>query len=324
VIKVLERAGTTYRMGIDWGLASACFLAFGVVPDAGDGTTSEENVAEARKMSTPFDDYLQIALKKVQGVQPEAVQAARDKLAKGEPLDQEALEAHPLFYDGYFGKDEAWRKIDDEWLAPVGAFGLQLDNKTNNTSLAFALELGPIGEGKVLLFPGDAQVGNWLSWFGPVDVKGASDPVGKTLSWNTGGKAVTTEDLLRRTVLYKVGHHGSHNATLTARDQKPSGLSLMGSEDGTKEFVAMIPIDEFVARNKAGYGDMPLSKIVEELLRRTAGKVMRNDEDAVHTAKETPVLNGKDFEENVPRPLPRFVGKRKTGLFIEYTIRSSD
>ena len=40
-------------------------------------------------------------------------------------------------------------------------FALKIDNDVNNTSLALALELA---DKRVLLFPGDAQVGNWLSW----------------------------------------------------------------------------------------------------------------------------------------------------------------
>ena len=39
---------------------------------------------------------------------------------------------------------------------------LQLDSVTNNTSLVLAIER--IADGKVLLFPADAQEGNWLSW----------------------------------------------------------------------------------------------------------------------------------------------------------------
>jgi len=37
---------------------------------------------------------------------------------------------------------------------------LQLDNDTNNTSVALAIEF--TDSGKVLLFPADAQVGSWL------------------------------------------------------------------------------------------------------------------------------------------------------------------
>ena len=90
---------------------------------------------------------------------------------------------------------------------------LKLDSDTNNTSLALAIELVP--SGKVLLFPGDAQAGNWNSWH--------------KLKWprkDDPDHPVTVADLMSRTVLYKVGHHASHNATL--RDK---GLELMVDPD---------------------------------------------------------------------------------------------
>ena len=45
---------------------------------------------------------------------------------------------------------------------PADHLALAWDSHTNNTSLALAIELWRAGP--VLLFPGDAQVGNWLSW----------------------------------------------------------------------------------------------------------------------------------------------------------------
>ena len=69
-----------------------------------------------------------------------------------------------------------------------------------------AIEL--VNSGKVLLFPGDAQVGNWLGWH--------------ELVWDVNGEEVNIKNLLKKTVFYKVGHHGSHNATL-----KEMGLELM-------------------------------------------------------------------------------------------------
>jgi len=284
VIKVCNRTGTTYRMGIDWSAAAACFVAFGVSRAAGG------DAARAREMNVPFERRYQ------------------------HPLAWSEKVSNMFFHKHYFNKDEHWRRIDHDWAEPAAAFALQLDNKTNNTSLAFALEIGPPGEGKVLLFPGDAQVGNWLSWFGPVKVHGEKEPIGKTLKWTAGDKTVTAADLMRRTVLYKVGHHGSHNATLRTRDKQPSGLELMES----KELVAMIPVDEFVARNKAGYGDMPLPEIVAELLRRTGGKVTRNDEDAKHSNDETPVLNGVGIPAGLE--MKKFKGKQKTGLYIECEV----
>ena len=106
--------------------------------------------------------------------------------------------------DAKAGKAQTGRKtrrIDDEWFGSVEHLALKIDGDVNNTSLALAIEL----PGRdVLLFPGDAQVGNWLSWHDQTYPKG-----------DTAG--IKAADLLNRTILYKVGHHGSHNAT--ARDK---------------------------------------------------------------------------------------------------------
>ena len=55
------------------------------------------------------------------------------------------------------------RRIDGDWLGAAGAVALKLDSDTNNTSLVLAFEL-PGDQRDVMLFAGDAQVGNWLSW----------------------------------------------------------------------------------------------------------------------------------------------------------------
>ena len=47
------------------------------------------------------------------------------------------------------------------------------------------------------------------------------------------GKTVTGPDLLKRAIFYKVGHHGSHNATLSEK----------GLEQMERLRVAMIPVD---------------------------------------------------------------------------------
>jgi len=62
-----------------------------------------------------------------------------------------------------------------------------LDSFLNNTSLILLFEVN----GKKLLFPGDAQLENW--------------------TWALGQKGI--KDLLKDVDLYKVGHHGSRNAT---------------------------------------------------------------------------------------------------------------
>jgi glyoxylase-like metal-dependent hydrolase (beta-lactamase superfamily II) len=176
-------------------------------------------------------------------------------------VDLKTAKQDKFFQDHYFGvagqaseKAMAWRRIDEDWLGSSDALALQLDSDTNNTSLALAIELSP--GGKVLLFPGDAQVGNWLSW--------------DALSWpgpDGSAGAVTAADLLRRTVLYKVGHHASHNATLRAQ-----GLERMESPD----LVAMIPVHETFARESKGW-DMPFGPLLDRLEEKTAGRVLRAD-----------------------------------------------
>lgn len=156
---------------------------------------------------------------------------------------------------------EPWRRIDAAWLGGTTELALQLDASTNNTSLVLAIELdGPNGEpdGDVLLFAADAQVGNWLSW--------------QDLSWTVGNRTITGPDLLRRTILYKVGHHGSHNATL-----KEKGLEQM---EGLH--LAMIPVFKEMAMQKR-WGQMPLPELVDTLTERTGatnGVVLRSDEKA--------------------------------------------
>jgi hypothetical protein len=166
----------------------------------------------------------------------------------------------PFFQETYYGgrkKDElTWRRIDMDWLGSASGLALKLDSNTNNTSLALAIELVP--SGKILLFPGDAQAGNWRSWH--------------KLAWSAGGEAVTVKDLLRRTVLYKVGHHASHNATL--REQ---GLELMVDPD----LVALIPVDEKMAHKPKGGSpkgwDMPFPPLLKRLEEKTNGRVLRVD-----------------------------------------------
>jgi hypothetical protein len=67
----------------------------------------------------------------------------------------------------------------------------QLDRQMNNTSLILLFEVGK----KKLLFPGDAQIENWS--YALEDAKDAKH----------------TQKLLAGVDVYKVGHHGSRNAT---------------------------------------------------------------------------------------------------------------
>lgn len=145
---------------------------------------------------------------------------------------------------------EPWRNIDTDWLGAAGELALQLDSHTNNTSLVLAIEI--VSNGKVLLFPGDAQVGNWLSW--------------DSVCWSGDCADIAAKDLLSRTVLYKVGHHGSHNATL--RDK---GLERMVASD----LAALIPVSREMAAKKKW--EMPHKPLLKRLKELASGRVVLAD-----------------------------------------------
>jgi hypothetical protein len=179
------------------------------------------------------------------------------------------------FFREYYWQEgtapDAWRRIDGAWLDGASDMALQLDSLTNNTSLVIAIELAPGGD--VLLFAADAQVGNWLSW--------------QDLKWTVDGRNVTGPDLLNRAIFYKVGHHGSHNATL-----KEKGLEEMKNLR-----VAMIPVDHDMAVKKR-WGKMPLDELVTALKQQAKGVVLRVDDKAVPDSHENVTEDpGKLFYE---------------------------
>jgi hypothetical protein len=161
----------------------------------------------------------------------------------------------------YFDGAQGWRRVDNDWLHAAADLALQLDSMTNNTSLALAIER--VSDGRVLLFPADAQQGNWLSWH-DANMKWTYDS-------GEGIKEKTAAQLLAETVFYKVGHHSSHNGTA-----KGKGLELMHRED---EMVAFIPVDRAVAlkRNPKDSWQMPARPLYLHLLQQCQGRVARSD-----------------------------------------------
>lgn len=194
-----------------------------------------------------------------------------------QPFDAEyrihaaSVRNHPLssFFDAYYGPlgnatshRNSWRRIDADWLRVGEQIALRMGNYINNTSLVLAFEL-PKSK-KVLLFVGDAQRGNWVSW--------------AKLTWDGSsglgaGESVSAADLLARTVVYKVGHHGSHNATLNK-----GGLGDMAKGGFGEEFVALIPANEAWALSvKPAPWVHPYPPILKALETKAKGRVFRMD-----------------------------------------------
>ncbi|MDB4913953.1 MAG: hypothetical protein JWM95_1597 [Gemmatimonadetes bacterium] len=152
----------------------------------------------------------------------------------------------------YRNADTAWRTIDDDWMQQAESLALYLNDFTNNSSLVLALEL--VESGKVLLFAADAQTGNWASW--------------KDIVWEHGHPG--TRSLLERTVLYKVGHHASHNATLVQAFEEMGGADLC----------AIIPVNKMDPNiTKKNGWKMPASKLFKRLVERTEGRTLQMDND---------------------------------------------
>lgn len=191
---------------------------------------------------------------------------------------------------------EGWRRIDNDWLYAAEDLALYLNEGINNTSLVLAFELEK--SGKVLLFVGDAQRGNWKSW-----TKG---------SWKIGDETITVRDLLERTVLYKVGHHGSHNATLsgTAESDYPN-LAWMGGRFGN-EFTAMITaVADWAWKVKPKPWKHPLPSIKKALMEKCEGRVFQTDTDPLASNGDRDDREWKDFKARA----------RASDLYFEYEIR---
>ncbi len=197
------------------------------------------------------------------------------------PASESAISAAPREVPD----DAPWRRIDGDWLHSALQLAIEVNNATNNSSLVLAFELG-VG-GKVLLFAADAQRGNWVSW--------------ADAGWSDGPERVQVKDLLARTVLYKVGHHGSHNATLNGslQDLHPN-LSWMGRGKHAREFTAMITAVRAWAETQKGWNH-PLKAIKDALLTKCAGRVFQTDTplEAMRPGESQSSVAWKRFESRV-------------------------
>ena len=191
----------------------------------------------------------------------------------------------------YDDEEDAYRKIDNEWLASADRLALYLDSYTNNSSLVLAFEL--VKTGKVLLFAGDAQTGNWNSW--------------EKLKWEDAKKDFKTYNLLRNTVLYKVGHHGSHNATLVK--------SLEAMEH--MELVAMIPVDKTDPNiTKKNGWKMPAKNLFKRLKEKTGHRILLMDDGFAQGCD--PQKDKAKAKWNDVKHTPKRV--KKTDLYVEYVL----
>jgi len=206
------------------------------------------------------------------------------------------------------GEEGEWRRVDTDWLGGAANLALRAGDYTNNVSLVMAFDIP--GSDKMLLFPGDAQVGNWLSWH-TIESWNFRDSVpGNPPAPNENGdkKQTLMENLLSRVAFYKVGHHASHNATI-----KEKGLEKMTRDD----LVAFIPVSVPVAQDLMGYCPMPFYPVVRALQERTKGRVFLPTGQAVDTLPDSPENAALLAQSGIVPCQEKLPAKMKDGKLLE-------
>jgi hypothetical protein len=253
-------------------------------------------VADPQRQDIPFaESYL------LEDTKPSAVmKIVRQQQTTADPTTNDAKDdvrkkyGDPKFPRGPGDPDNDWRKIDFDWLTGAGALALRLNSHINNTSLALAIEAND-PEKRVILLPGDAEYGSWESWHAIEAWKGKGAK-GKHL----------VEDLLNRTVFYKVGHHLSYNGTALEK-----GVKMMESP----RLAAMATLD----RNriaKKWKTTMPNAPLMQELIRRSQGKLFIMDESDI-TDAPSHTLDPKTLGEKVYETDKFPNGKT---IYLQYTV----
>ncbi|MEO6390399.1 MAG: MBL fold metallo-hydrolase [Pyrinomonadaceae bacterium] len=172
----------------------------------------------------------------------------------------------------------------------------KVDDFLNNQSLVVLFKFA----GKSLLFVGDAQAGNWEHWLYEADAP-SSDPT------KLGSIKDESQQILRTIDFYKVGHHGSTNATPI---QAVEALSAGRKGDG---FVAMCSTQPDVYGNPLKGTEVPRDPLMEAL----GGEcdLVRSDAYAINTVANGTIEPG----EGVPKP-PKLRNLVKGDLYVEYSF----
>ncbi len=161
----------------------------------------------------------------------------------------------------------------------------QADNTLNNQSLVTLFTFGS----KTLLFVGDAQWGNWENFL----FNGKVGADGHTTLTDKSQKILGSLDF------YKVGHHGSANATpIDAVNALRQGC------------VAMCSTQPGCYGSVSNASEVPRGPLLEELNKKTNNQLARSDEISAHGEPPTPGVG------QVPPVFQAPTGQ----LFIDYNF----
>jgi len=152
----------------------------------------------------------------------------------------------------------------------------KVDNHLNNQSLVVLFTY----DGKKLLFTGDAQAGNWEYWLydAPERTSTPSDKLGKQGS-----------SVLGHLDFYKVGHHGSTNATPIA------AVNAMNTG-----FMAMCSTQADTFGSVKNQGEVPRIPLIAALSSKSA--LVRSDQIPVKRGGQEAVPVADGTPPSLPRP----------------------
>jgi hypothetical protein len=184
----------------------------------------------------------------------------------------------------------------------VAAAG-KIENFLNNQSLVVLFEY----DDKKLLFAGDAQGGNWEYWLFK-----ASEPMKDPTQ--AGDLVEASKELLQTIDFYKVGHHGSTNATPIQAVEAAIARPKSG-----KGFVSMCSTEDDVYGNKAKGTEVPRVPLMDVL--RDGSWLVRSDAIPITiTDADTNKPKVIEARKGVTLPKPK-VGKLNAAkLYLEYSF----
>jgi hypothetical protein len=179
----------------------------------------------------------------------------------------------------------------------------KIENFLNNQSLVVLFEF----DGRKLLFAGDAQGGNWEYWLFKTE-EPVKDPT------KAGDIVETSKEILETIDFYKVGHHGSTNATPIQAVE-----AAIARPKTSKGFISMCSTEDGVYGNPKKDTEVPrvpLMKVLSDgscLLRSDSIPITYTDPDT----KEEITVEARD---GVKLPKPKIGKVRKSKLYLEYSF----
>ena len=187
--------------------------------------------------------------------------------------------------DGIDGMEKTLGGMQPDALAAAAD---KLDGTLNNQSLVVLFTCN----GKKLLFVGDAQWGNWAYWL-----------YGKAVNGSDPGISDRAKEILGTIDFYKVGHHGSTNAT-----------PIPVVDALNQRCAAMCSTATGAFGSAARKTEVPRTALMEALETRTGKRLVRSDWVSAGNAKPD-----EQAREETPA-LPKGFTSPDAGLYIDYTL----